>query len=160
MKFFVHIYRTMRFKVAVEAQDHAAAMQKADELLPDAIKRSEWDSFGDIGYERDKAMVDGRLPFLCHAEDAEETTGYLVDEVEDQEYERSRRFFSDSTPDDGSLDPILVSAEERDTVLAALRFWQRCGNEGHELEMDIALNGRETALSDEAIDDLCERINT
>lgn len=160
MKYFVHIYRTMRFKVAVEAPDNAAAIQKADELLPVAIKRSEWDCFGDISYERDKAMTDDHLPFFCHAEDAEETTGYLVDEVEDQEYERSRSFFADGTHDDGMLEPIMVSPEEFDTILAALRFWQRCGNEGHELEMDIALNGRETALSDEAIDDLCERINT
>lgn len=78
----------------------------------------------------------------------------------DEQYEQTERFFADGTRDDGTLEPMMVSPEEFDTILAALRFWQRCGNEGHEPEMDIALNGRETALSDEAIDDLCERINT
>lgn len=83
-----------------------------------------------------------------------------IQELEDVSVEEVwERFFADGTPDDGTRNPMLVSTEERDTILAALRYWQRYGRGSNTPEMDIALNGRETALSDEAIDELCERIN-
>lgn len=54
-----------------------------------------------------------------------------------------------------------LSQPERDIILAALRFWQRCAVDGAAApEMDIALNGRLTCLDDYAIDKLCERLNS
>jgi hypothetical protein len=53
-----------------------------------------------------------------------------------------------------SLDPM-----ERDTILAALRFWQRLGGEGT-AEWDIATCGGEhNGLDDLLVDVLCERLN-
>jgi len=52
-----------------------------------------------------------------------------------------------------------LSAAERDTVLAGLRLLQRAYTLPLEIE-DIATNGGEhPVLDDDAIDDLCERIN-
>ena len=48
---------------------------------------------------------------------------------------------------------------ERDTILAALRFWQSRDYERTEF-LDIATNGgTHPLMTDEDIDDLCERIN-
>lgn len=55
---------------------------------------------------------------------------------------------------------ISVSVSEFNTILAALRFWQRKGNTSDLPEWDIATNGDEDEpLSDDEIDLLCERIN-
>ena len=60
--------------------------------------------------------------------------------------------------------PLLLDQRERDTIIAALRFWQRKGNGYYDLEIEIADNGREgpdSRLSDEEIDELIEnRVNT
>jgi hypothetical protein len=58
--------------------------------------------------------------------------------------------------------PIEVDDRERDTILAALRYWQREGLHSAGMEHEIAENGREgddAALLADEIDDLCERIN-
>lgn len=61
----------------------------------------------------------------------------------------------------------FLTNEERDTVLAALRYWQAAitlpdavsVDDFHQL-MLIATNCREhTALTSDQIDDLCEKIN-
>lgn len=55
---------------------------------------------------------------------------------------------------------LKVSSVEFDTILAALRFWQREGNMTHLPEWEIATETEKTGLDDKAIDELCERINT
>jgi hypothetical protein len=56
-----------------------------------------------------------------------------------------------------------VTARERDTIIAALRYWQREGQHSAGAELDIAENGREgprARLSDDEIDALIEtRLN-
>ncbi len=54
---------------------------------------------------------------------------------------------------------MTFSASEADTVLAALRYWNREGimSGGH--EQDIAEEHGDALTADE-IDDLCERLNT
>jgi|TARA_B100001057_G_C22114326_1_gene668219 hypothetical protein len=60
---------------------------------------------------------------------------------------------------------IEVDNAERNTILAALRFYQQQGmgepfNRSDEIH-DIASDcGNDTSLDDAGIDDLCERINT
>lgn len=56
------------------------------------------------------------------------------------------------------VDALDLSTRERDTILAALRYWQREGwrSEGH--EHDIASENGDPLDSSE-INDLCERIN-
>lgn len=66
MKYNVHVYHVMRSKVCgIEADTHEAAMKKADEL------------FSENYDER---------------ENAEEVTGYLVDEENDDEYLNTRMY--------------------------------------------------------------------
>lgn len=62
------------------------------------------------------------------------------------------------------MNTLKVSGPERDTILAALRYWQRNvaskSYASHTLpEWDIACNGRDAPINDGAIDDLCERLN-
>ena len=56
---------------------------------------------------------------------------------------------------------IRLSRRERDTIIAALRLWQRTAYEDKRDEYEIAVDGREleddAALSDQEIDDLIER---
>lgn len=59
--------------------------------------------------------------------------------------------------------PIDLTKQERNTVLAALRYYQSQGmgepcNRSDEIH-DIATDGDETSLDDAGIDHLCERIN-
>lgn len=55
---------------------------------------------------------------------------------------------------------IEISNREFDTILAALRIWQRLGNEDQP-EIDIATNGGESPnLSVDEIDGLCEELNS
>lgn len=60
---------------------------------------------------------------------------------------------------------VLVFTEaERDTILAALRFWQghnQCKVHNRSTELhDIATNsGRHESLTEDELDALCERIN-
>lgn len=83
----VHVYATIRVKVAVDAPDHLAAMQQADAVLCDhglAVR---------LTPTNERVLV---------AEFAEEITGYLVDEVGDENYARSRVYGADHQPDDAS----------------------------------------------------------
>lgn len=71
---YVHVYTTIRVKVAVTAADHADAMRQAEDivgrgifpvrLLPNAVT-------------------------VLDAEAAEEITGFLVDEADDPDFEIS-----------------------------------------------------------------------
>lgn len=55
---------------------------------------------------------------------------------------------------------INLTDRERDTVLAALRYWQRSDSAETENESMIATrDGEQDALQADEIDDLCERIN-
>jgi hypothetical protein len=60
---------------------------------------------------------------------------------------------------------VRLEAREKDTVMAALRFWQRTAFMSERVlmpEWDIAENGRlgvKASLWAEEIDDLCERLN-
>lgn len=59
---------------------------------------------------------------------------------------------------------LVVSPREFNTILAALRFWQRAGNTPEMEEYTIANDtgeddGSDDALSDDEIDTLCERLN-
>lgn len=58
-----------------------------------------------------------------------------------------------------SSEGLSLTSRERDTVLAALRYWQREGlmSCGHEIE--LAENDHSNPLNASEIDDLCERIN-
>lgn len=53
----------------------------------------------------------------------------------------------------------LLDSRTLGTVLAALRFWQRLGNNHEDPEMDIAADGGIEPLTAEEIDDLCEELN-
>ncbi len=71
---------------------------------------------------------------------------------------------ADDTPTTSSLSPYALhrlGKRERDTVLAALRFWQRVGCKQHPLFEDIIStdSGTQNPLSATEIDDLAERIN-
>lgn len=92
-KYFVHRYDVIRVKVAVEADSQAEAMVKADEFLEG---QHPIPNFDNTTCESDEDFVaDVGCPVLIHYETAEETTGYLVDEFGDEEFERSR-FYNES----------------------------------------------------------------
>lgn len=80
---FVHVYTTIRIKVAVVASDHRAAMEAADALV-----------FSDLHAVR----LDPIHPAVIDADYAEEVTEYLVDEADDPTFERSRNYSPDYTP--------------------------------------------------------------
>ena len=58
---------------------------------------------------------------------------------------------------------LKIDQRERDTIIAALRLWQRIGDTSKIPELEIAENGREgddARLSDDEIDALIEeRVN-
>jgi len=55
---------------------------------------------------------------------------------------------------------MQINEQETATIIAALRFWQREGAHSSGHEHIIASNGGEfDALDNNAIDDLCERLN-
>jgi hypothetical protein len=83
---FVHVYATVRVKLAVTAASHEDAMRAADEAL---FARG----FG----VRLIPTAEGALD----ADYAEEVTGYLVDEAGDAEYLRSANYGQDCAPDWG-----------------------------------------------------------
>ncbi len=67
----------------------------------------------------------------------------------------------------GNKTPLWIDQRERDTIIAALRFWQRyalTNNVKADAEMEIAENGRtgdDAALLAEEIDALIEeKVNT
>ena len=80
---FVHVYTTIRIKVAVDAEDHRSAMAAADALVFGAIRAVKLNPVT-------SAVVD--------ADYADEVTEYLVDEASDPVFERSRSYQPDFTP--------------------------------------------------------------
>ncbi|EQB11325.1 hypothetical protein [Sphingobium lactosutens] len=80
---FVHVYTTIRIKVAVDAENHRAAMQAADAVV-----------FGH-GHAVRLSPVHTAV---IGADYAEEVTEYLVDEADDPDFKRSRNYGPDFTP--------------------------------------------------------------
>ncbi len=88
-KFFVHRYEVVRVKVAVEAADHADAMRKADEhLANDPV-------FRERTIVADEYAFAGLVPYTIAFAPAEEVTGYLVDNADDDDFEGSRSYGPD-----------------------------------------------------------------
>lgn len=155
---FVHIYHTVRSKFAVDAENHADAIAKADALFPHSVIPTQ----GVMG------MVTPAMELDLHervgtgyllSEDANEVTAYVVDEVGDTEYVNTRNYGADGEPLQSRDGLVSIVGPERDTVLAALRLWQRLGGANSE-EWDIATNGgSHEGLDDDAVDALCERLN-
>ena len=83
---FVHVYATIRVKMAVVASTHEDAMIAADKAL-----------FASGLGVRLIPTAAGAL----EADYAEEVTGYLVDEADDPEFERSADYAADYAPDWG-----------------------------------------------------------
>lgn len=83
---FVHVYATVRVKVAVSAATHDEAMRAADNTL-----------FANGFGVRLIPTAQGAIK----ADYAEEVTGYLVDEAGDTEYLRSANYGQDYEPDWG-----------------------------------------------------------
>jgi hypothetical protein len=169
-KRFVHIYHVIRSKFCVEAETDAEAIEKADAML---FEKRVYNGMIEEGQEPAAMSIpEARtLPEgFCYTEGAEEITGYLIDEAEDEDYERSRFLDMHGNPQPPNCSITqAVTPRERDTILAALRLWQHA-IEGTQADMemliDIANNdrpagGREPpALSPGEIDALCERINS
>lgn len=80
---FVHVYTTIRIKVAVDACDHRAAMRAADAVV-----------FGD----RHAVGLVPVHPAVIDADYAEEVTEYLVDEADDPSFARTRSYGPDHAP--------------------------------------------------------------
>jgi hypothetical protein len=171
-KRFVHIYHVIRSKFCVEAETDAEAIEKADAML---FERRAYNGMIDEGQEPAAMSIpEARtLPEgFCYTEGAEEITGYLIDEAEDEDYERSR--FLDQH---GNVQPpncsrtTAITPRERDTILAALRLWQHAQDGSvslynkdcdtlQELEDEIACGDHGNPLTNDEIDALCERVNT
>ncbi|MCR5942623.1 hypothetical protein FG152_17590 [Ochrobactrum sp. XJ1] len=82
-KHFVHVYAVVRVKVDVDAANHQAAIAAADERL-----------FGN-GFA---VSLNPRGNGVIEANYVEEVVGYLVDEAEDPDYERTRSYGPDHEP--------------------------------------------------------------
>lgn len=80
---FVHVYTTIRIKVAVDADDHRSAMHEADAIVFGA-------DHAVLLNLADHAVLD--------ADYAEEVTEYLVDEADDPTFEHSRSYGPDYAP--------------------------------------------------------------
>jgi len=80
---FVHVYTTIRVKVAVTAAGHAAAMRDVEAIVGTGI-------FPVRLLPNAAAVID--------AEPAEEITGFLVDEADDPEFERSCSYDAEYRP--------------------------------------------------------------
>lgn len=90
---FVHVYAVIRAKVAVNAHDHRAAMEAADEVLFS-------NGFAVRFTPKKLAVLD--------VDYAEEVTAYLVDEADDEEYARSRNYGPDHEPEEPPLTAFSV----------------------------------------------------
>lgn len=80
---FVHVYTTIRVKIAVTAEDHADAMRQAESIVGRGI-------FPVCLLPNAAAVLD--------AEPAEEITGFLVDEADDAEFEKSCSYDAEYRP--------------------------------------------------------------
>ncbi len=120
-KHFVHVYTVVRVKVEVEAEDHQSAMAAADTLLLG-------NGFAVSLIPRGKGVIE--------ADYAEEVVGYLVDEADDPEYERSRNYGPDHQPQDTDhryRPAPAVSSEGRSITL---NFLPQAWWNDHAIEVD------------------------
>lgn len=85
----VHVYTTIRVKVAVVAEDHADAMRQAEGIVGRGV-------FPVRLLPNAQAVID--------ADPAEEITGFLVDEADDSEFENSCSYDAEYRPH-GEQDP-------------------------------------------------------
>lgn len=90
-QFHVHIYHVVRTKVSIEAEDQVDAMKKADEFIPDLGSANT-----NVSFEAEH-LFQGHGT-VHHTENAEEVVGYLVDEVGDEEFERTVSYDADYKP--------------------------------------------------------------
>jgi len=155
---FVHIYHVMRAKVAVVAGDTSTAIERAHELFA-RLNR-------DQTFVTDESVLPSDFEGVTHIEDAEEITGYMIDHEGDTEYEHSVFLDADGKPEPADSRLHSIVPAERDTIIAALRYWQRnVADRSFRTstlpEWDIALNGMDESyvLTGQQIDDLCERLN-
>lgn len=84
---FVHVYTTIRVKVAVTAEDHAHAMRQAKAIVGTGIF---------------PVRLLPNAASVLDAEPAEEITGFLVDEADDPEFENSCSYDAEYRPCEGS----------------------------------------------------------
>lgn len=105
----------------------------------------------------DIAMADGN-------EDLNWIDTALFTDIDGELADRATTYFGPE-PFDPAVDPLPVEAyafcmtpRERDTVMAALRLWQRTPRSDKQPELEIALNERPatTEMSDEEIDHFIE----
>ncbi|MBE0562561.1 MAG: hypothetical protein IH622_17285 [Ochrobactrum anthropi] len=122
-KHFVHVYAVVRVKVEVDATNHRAAMTAADERL-----------FGN-GFA---VSLNPRGIGVIEAGYAEEVVGYLVDEADDPDYEKTRSYSPDHEPqilDDGHRRPPFVSLEDRRVTLT---FMPQIWRHDQAIEVDVS----------------------
>lgn len=95
-KYNVHVYAVVRVKVCgIEADSHEDAITKADEELETALGRM----FPDMSTNLPPEACGDVLHFELAGYDGE-VLGYLVDEENDPEFIRTRRYKEDGkTPD-------------------------------------------------------------
>jgi len=90
---FVHVYTTIRVKIAVTAEDHADAMRQAEAIVGRGIF---------------PVRLLPNAAGVLEAEPAEEVTGYLVDETDDPEFENSCSYDAEYRPCGASDSPGCV----------------------------------------------------
>ncbi len=131
-EFNVHLYVCVRVKIdGIRAKGHEAAAEIA--------------------------VAAFHPEMLKYGEYAEQIHSALVDVVGDDEHIQTREINLSAVANSSAP----TSEIERDTILAALRFWQRKGNSSDLPEYVIFQNGDDDRgpMDDHDIDALCERIN-
>lgn len=122
-KHFVHVYAVVRVKVEIDAENHQTAMSAADERL-----------FSN-GFA---VSLNPRGNGVIEADYAEEVVGYLVDEAEDPDYERTQSYGPDHEPqtsDEGHRRlPGACLQDRRVTLTFVPQIWH--GDQA--IEVDVA----------------------
>ncbi|MGE8141757.1 hypothetical protein ACQKOE_07265 [Novosphingobium sp. NPDC080210] len=99
-RYYVHRYDVIRIKVAVDAESQLEAMKAADEFLSYSSNYPIHEHSIASTYEGEIAKVEERgVPCFMHYEQAEEVTGYLVDEAGDEEYANSIYYNAEFEPE-------------------------------------------------------------
>ncbi|WP_371422640.1 hypothetical protein [Tardiphaga sp.] len=101
-RYFVHRYDVVRVKVAVEADDHKAAMLAADDYL---ARNHPISNRYHGGAGEDEALAEniGLPTWLEHEEAGQAVTGYLIDEFDDAERRRSIAYDQRMNPQHDAL---------------------------------------------------------
>ena len=134
----VHIYTTVRVPFEVDATDHASAIRAAE------------------------AQFDASSFRNADAEDAEEFTGFLVDEIADEEHEHSRSYGPNGEPDKPTppadhhdivaLAVMIAKRDHRRADLLERAAWQSSAGRREEME-------RQAAHMGDDLNELCARMN-